>query len=148
MGICRKCLHGANASLLRIAETTKLGKIFQKGTRGVRFLGMRWRFNSAGILCSFLQGFAGVDLFWWCLKLAMLWFHGSDSLTGWSEVLLCCNNMLLKCFFDTWKLKKADSPLSIFSSLVFSIMTNFSQTANVGNVEEINCPNLEKNHSH
>lgn len=35
-------------------------------------------------------------------------------------------------------------PLSSFSSFVFSITTNFSQTANVGNVEEINCPNLQK----
>lgn len=33
-------------------------------------------------------------------------------------------------------------PPSIFSSLLISITTNFSQTANVGRVEEMNWPNL------
>lgn len=33
-------------------------------------------------------------------------------------------------------------PLSSFSSLFISMTTNFSQTANVGKVEEMNCPNL------
>lgn len=34
-------------------------------------------------------------------------------------------------------------PLSSFSSLFISMTTNFSQTANVGKVEEMNCPNLD-----
>lgn len=42
-------------------------------------------------------------------------------------------------------------PLSSFSSLFISMTTNFSQTANVGKVEEMNCPNLDayrkKHHS-
>lgn len=38
------------------------------------------------------------------------------------------------------------SPPSTFSSLLTSITTNFSQTANVGKVEEMNWPNLKLKH--
>lgn len=46
-------------------------------------------------------------------------------------------------FYSTTSKYCQHLPLSSFSSLLISMTTNFSQTANVGKVEEMNCPNLD-----
>lgn len=50
---------------------------------------------------------------------------------------------IINYFSSTASKAYNDLPPSSFSSLFISMTTNFSQTANVGKVEEMNCPNLD-----